>query len=379
MRTGEISADPAAQRSLRVVMFPDLLSSDPYCQLLDGALRRRGMEVMRARRLERGPPFARDAAGRVDVVHLHWIELLFWPGGHTPLRRLASMHSQARRTMSALRSLSAAGVRIVWTVHNSPLLPQSTYPSVHLPLQSMVARTADIILAHSRYAAAEVRRLLAPTAPVRVVPHGGYAGVYPPASESREQTRRRLGLPLDAFVYLMFGTVREYKQVPEAIRAFGSLPDSSARLLVAGAPDSSREATERAAGADPRVRLELRAIPEHGVADLFGAADVFVLNYAEVFSSGALLLALAFGLPVVAPARGSATELAPPPATTAFSEGGLADAMAQARENPDRRREAARTAARVPSWGRTAALLEEVYRQAPLRREANSIEGVVRQ
>jgi glycosyltransferase involved in cell wall biosynthesis len=361
------------------MMFPDLLSSDPYCRLLDGALRRRGIEVQRGRGLERGRSFARDLAGRVDVVHLHWIELLFWPGGHTPLRRLASMHSQARRTISALRSLSDAGVRLAWTVHNSPLLSQSAYASVHLSLQSAVAQAADIVLVHSHYAAAEVRRLLAPTAPVQVVPHGGYAGVYPPASESREQTRRRLGLPLDAFVFLMFGTLREYKQVPEAILAFRSLHDSSARLLVAGAPESSREATERAAGADPRVRLELGAIPEHEVANLFGAADVLVLNYAEVFSSGALLLALASGLPVVAPARGSATELAPPPATTAFREGGLADALARARENIDRRREAARAAARVASWDRTAALLEEAYRQAPVRPEADSIHEVVLQ
>jgi glycosyltransferase involved in cell wall biosynthesis len=357
-------------------MFPDLVSPDPYCQLLDGALRRRGVDVRRGRQLD--PAFAQDAVDRMDVVHLHWIELLFWPGGRTPLRRLASMHSQARRTTGALEILHDAGVRIVWTVHNPPSLPESSYPGVHRRLQRDVVQTADTVIVHSRHAATEVQRLLSPPAPVRVVPHGGYAGVYPVARESRAQTRRRLGLPADAFVYLMFGTIRDYKRVPEAISSFRLLSDRDARLLMAGTPAIARAATERAAAGDPRVRLELRTIPDHEVAELFGAADAFVLNYAEVFSSGALLLALAFGLPIVAPERGSAAELAPPPATIPFPEGGLSEALAQARVDHDRRRSAARAAALVPSWDRTATLLEDAYRESPVRATANADREVIR-
>ena len=360
----------------RVVMFPDLVSPDPYCQLLDGALSRRGLDVRRGRELD--PAFAQDAAGRIDVVHLHWIELLFWPGGRSPLRRLASMHSQARRTTSALEMLHDAGVRIVWTVHNPPSLPESSYPGVHRRLRRDVVRVADTVIAHSRHAAAEVGRLLSPAAPVRVVPHGGYAGVYPAPRESRMQTRRRLGLPSDAFVYLMFGTVRDYKRVPEAVRAFRGLPDPDARLLMAGAPATARMETERVAAGDPRVRLELRTIPDHEVAELFEAADVFVLNYAEVFSSGALLLALAFGLPIVAPERGSASELAPPPATVPFPDGGLTEALARARVDYDHRLAAAREAGSIPSWDRTAELLESAYRKSPVRATPDAHQEVIR-
>jgi beta-1,4-mannosyltransferase len=372
----EMTPHTAHQRPLHVVMFPNLVSPDPYCQLLDESLRRRGIRVQRGRQLD--PMFARDAVERVDVVHLHWIELLFWPGGRTPWRQLASMHSQARRATSALQILNDAGVRIVWTVHNPPSLPESSFPGVHGRLQRDVAQTADTVLAHSRHAATEVRRLLSPVAPVRVVPHGGYAGVYPAARETRAQTRRRLGLPPDAFVYLMFGTIRDYKRVPEAIRAFRLLPDCDARLVMAGAPSSARAATERAAAGDPRVRLEQRTIPDHEVAELFGAADAFVLNYAEVFSSGALLLALAFGLPMVAPERGSALELAPPPATIPFREGALTQALAQARIDHAGRCAATRAAALVPSWDRTAALLETAYRESLVRATANADQEAIR-
>jgi beta-1,4-mannosyltransferase len=366
----------ADERSLSVVMFPDLVSTDPYCRLLDGALRRRGVDVRRGRQLD--PAFAQDALGHVDVVHLHWIELLFWPGGRTPLRRLASMHAQTRRATSALQILHDAGVRVVWTVHNPPSLPESSYPSVHRRLQRDVAQAADTVIVHSHHAAAEVRRLLSPVGPVRIVPHGGYAGVYATARESRAETRRRLGLPPNAFVYLMFGTIRDYKRVPEAIRAFRSLPDRDARLLMAGSPATARTATERAAAGDPRVCLELRTIPDHEVAELFGAADAFVLNYAEVFSSGALLLALAFGLPIVARERGSATELAPAPATIPFPAGGLTEALAQARVDHARHCAAARAAALVPSWDRTAALLENAYRESPRVATANARQEVIR-
>ncbi len=115
-----------------------------------------------------------------------------------------------------------------------------------------------MVSAHSNYAAREAEQLLSPAAPVSVVPHGGYTDVYPAPRESREQTRRRLGLAPDAFVYLMFGTVRDYKRVPEAIRAFRQ---AGARPWCAPADGrrrraSPREAIERAADDDPRVRLE---------------------------------------------------------------------------------------------------------------------------
>ena len=111
---------------------------------------------------------------------------------------------------------------------------------------------------------------------------------------------------------------------------------------------------------------------------MFGAADAFVLNYGEVFSSGALLLALAFGLPVIAPERGSATELAPPPATVPFREGALTEALSRARVDYHARRAAARAASMVPSWDRTAALLENAYRESLLTATTTAHQEVIR-
>jgi beta-1,4-mannosyltransferase len=349
---------PSARRGVRVAMFPDLVSTDPYSDLLDAALRGRGIEVERPAVLDRN--WARAALGRVDAVHLHWLEFLFYSRG-SRLRRLGSMYAQGLRVISALRLLRGAGVRVIWTVHN-PSPHESGYPRLHRLLRRAVLDAAEVVVVHSSYAAAQVERLLAPRARVCVAKHGGYVGVYPPPRETRAQTRERLGIPTDAFVYLIFGHVREYKRVPEAIRAFRELTAPDARLLVVGAAGPPRAATEAAARGEPRVLLHLRSLGEDQVADVFQAADTLVLNYAEVFSSGALLLAQAFGLPVVAPAAGSAIELAPPPATIAFAEGGLLAALSAARRDAPRRRQAARAAAEITSWDETARVLEQLYR-----------------
>lgn len=347
------------QRSLRVVMFPDLLSTDPYSDLLDDALRRRGVEVERGGVLDRR--WARAAVRDVDAVHLHWLEFLFYSSG-SRLRRFLSMYAQGLRVISALRVLRASDVQVIWTVHN-PSPHESGYPRLHRLLRSAVLRVTDAVVVHSHYSGDRVKESLRVAAPVWVVPHGGYVGVYPPPRESRAQTRERLGLPADVFVYLIFGHVREYKRVPEAIRAFRSLPDADTRLLVAGEAGPPREATEAAALGDERVLLNLRSLPEQEVAELFQAVDVVVLNYAEVFSSGALLLAQAFGLPVVAPVAGSAVELAPPPATIPFAEGELPAALAAARRDHPERRRAARAAAGANSWDESARILEHLYRR----------------
>jgi beta-1,4-mannosyltransferase len=346
---------------LRVTMFPDLLTSDPYSDLLDAALERRGIKVQRGRTLDRH--WARQALSHGDVVHLHWVEFLFWPGGRSRLHRLVSMWVQAARLISALRLLRASPVKVVWTVHHlSPR--ESPYPRVHGMVQRAILRCADAIVAHSHYAAARVERI-ARGVPVHVVPHGGYRGVYPPPREGRDQVRARVGVEGSAFLYLIFGTVRDYKRVPQAIRAFRALRGDDARLLIAGdAPGATRVAVEQAAQGDSRISLELRSIPDEEVAEIFQAADVLILNYSEVFSSGALLLSLAFGLPVIAAAEGSAVELAPPPATVPSDQGELTRALSEARQNRDARRHAALEAAGHASWERTAELLEAVYRGA---------------
>ena len=73
--------------------------------------------------------------------------------------------------------------------------------------------------------------------------------------------------------------------------------------------------------------LDLREVPDAEVSALHACADAAVLAYRDVFSSGALLLALSFGLPVVAPDVGTAAELLVDGAGELFAPEGLTAAL----------------------------------------------------
>jgi glycosyltransferase involved in cell wall biosynthesis len=337
---------------LRLAPFP-ADERAPYLRLLHGALAERDVEV-----LELGS--VREAAGpaHIDVVHLHWLEYLVGGG------RLRSL-VRGLRLASALRRLARSSTRVVWTVHN--LRPhERRNPFVEGLVTRSALRYADTVIAHSRFAARRVAEAHGTERPIDVVPHGNFVGFYPPPSRSREESRAELGIPPGAFTYLIFGQVRRYKRIPDAIAAFRTLQDDDARLVVAGsvADDELRAELRQAAADDPRVRLLLEHVPDERVAELHDAADAFVIPYRQVFSSGALLLALSLGLPAVAPSEGSA-EVATPPALEPFDEGRLADGLrAIRRGDPAARRRAARAAAARFDWDPIADRTLELYERS---------------
>jgi glycosyltransferase involved in cell wall biosynthesis len=302
-------------------------AGNPYQQLLAAALAEHGAKTRMSSRLRLADVLA---GGRTRVIHLHWIEFITHS---TAVGRGAGPKALARAShfLVLLALARLRGIRIVWTVHN--LEPHEARRRwIDRPLSGLVARLSDSVLAHSHNCAAQVSgRLRRPD--VEVAYHGNYAGVYPPPQREREEIRRALGLPADAYVVLAFGLVRPYKQIASLIAEVRALADQQVHLLVAGRPldEAMRQEVERAAGADPRIVLRLERIPDREVAELHRAADVAALAYRDVFSSGALMLALSCSLPVIAPAGGTAEELGVPPGIRCYEEGGLGTALAASR------------------------------------------------
>ena len=107
-------------------------------------------------------------------------------------------------------------------------------------------------------------------------------------------------------MFLAFGMVRPYKQVPALVETFRAVAGPDDRLVVAGNPnrDWLERAVRERAGDDPRVRLDLRFVPDDEVGDYFAAADAVVLPYRDVLTSGSAVLAMSFGRAVVAPRIG---------------------------------------------------------------------------
>ena len=93
-------------------------------------------------------------------------------------------------------------------------------------------------------------------------------------------------------------------------------------------------------------------------------ADAAVLGYRDVFSSGALLLALSFGLPVVAPDVGTAAELVGDGAGELFAPEGLTDALdSMHHADQGARGRAALAVARRCEWDHVGSLTAALYRR----------------
>ena len=323
-------------------------AANPYIDLLCGGLAGAGVAVTLVQ--EPGEDGLPEAARRTDLLHLHWLEL--W--GRPPYSSLAglgrwglpgrglrrwlepALNSDAAfarrrqrfldRFFAALEDYKARGGWLVYTVHNLGQ-HEGEGGAVEAAAAQRLLALADGVHVHAEYMAEEVRKLRggsvgdrpqqSPTDPgptVTVIPHGHYIDVYPNTA-TRADARHALDLPLTVnrsplTIFLFLGLLRPYKGLEELLPAFGSLPDLNAALLVAGRPRPSDYAARLAAqaGDDPRVRWHPHFVPDDQVQLWMNAADVVVLPYRQITTSGAAMLAWSFGKPVIAPALPAFTE-----------------------------------------------------------------------
>jgi glycosyltransferase involved in cell wall biosynthesis len=315
---------------------------NPLPDLLAGELERTGFDVWRM------PLSALRRAARHErrpiVVVLHWI-------GH--LARGSTGHSllAIAKYSVLLALLRRRRVRIVWYLHNdrSHEVDHPRLERLSQWLTSNVLADRTVVMSHSSVGAARGRRARART---RVVPHPSYERSYP-APPGRSDARRALGLGIgdDTPLLLSFGHVRDYKRVPELVEAFVRTATPDAALLVAGRATEPpiRERLEQLAAADGRVHLRLDVVPHDEVATVMGAADWLVLAHDHVLNSGVALLAVTFGVPVLAPALGSLPEVlrdGDDVAGILYGPGGLDAALAEAMSATPAAREAMVAAAR---------------------------------
>jgi glycosyltransferase involved in cell wall biosynthesis len=180
-----------------------------------------------------------------------------------------------------------------------------------LSVQWLVTRTYGLtheVIAHNRTSGREVAEKLKvhPTR-VHTIPHGNYlefVGTVP----TRHEARRALGWsPTESGpVVLFFGQIKEVKGLDLLIQAFAAVRQQhpSATLVIAGRvwkDDFSRyEALIQRLALAASVKLHIRYIRDDEVAQFYAAADVVVLPYRRIYQSGVLLMAMSYGVPVIA-------------------------------------------------------------------------------
>ena len=286
---------------IRILVLPR--DPNPYQGLLYGALGRLGVQVRYLGELTRShtvnllllpAQLAWHRMAGARVVHLHWVVTFTLPGARRfpVLRRLGQAWF-----LVWLRACRALGLRLVWTAHN--VLPHEQVFADDVAARRALVQASDLVLAHSAATLAGLAALGAVPRRSAVIPHGPLhpagpaAGLRPPGSA---------GGPCR---FLFFGRVQDYKGVTDLLAAFAALPAGvPAELTVAGpCPDRQLHAQLRAlaGGAGHPVTLRLDRVPDGAVTALLATADVVVLPFRRVTTSGSAILALCHGRPLIVP------------------------------------------------------------------------------
>jgi beta-1,4-mannosyltransferase len=276
---------------------------NPYVGLLQKALIEAGVSCSTVEEL--GPLHSPLAPGMANILHLHWLEVLYSaPTRGSTIRRLATV-------LAGLALVKARGGKIVYTVHNLHPHEQDT-PALNRVANVALSSLVDALHVHDEEAKMGVARVYGRPDRIHVVPHGSYVGAYPNDC-TRQEARARLGLAEGAIVYLCLGQIRRYKGIEDLIVAFRQLStdDRDCQLVLAGHvhdPAYATSLSELTLGQEG-IHTWLHYVDDAELQYFMNACDVCVLPYRDITTSGAAILAFSFGKPVVAPALGGFPEL----------------------------------------------------------------------
>lgn len=220
-----------------------------------------------------------------DVFHAHWPDTLLRT---TTASRGVVSRLLFRALLLRLR-LRRGHTAVVRTLHNLPGHDATNHVERDL-LARLDRRTTMWIRLNPATA-------VPAGAPVRTIPHGDYRDWFDAAS-LRPPVRGRL---------VFFGVIRPSKGVPDFIRAFSSLPlgpeGDAVSVRVVGSPTTVDLGAEvlLAAQADDRVTVALGHATDDELAAEVSQAELVALPYREKHDSGAAILALSLGRPILVP------------------------------------------------------------------------------
>ena len=224
----------------------------------------------------------RAVTGSFDVLHVHWPELL--------LRSRSGPHRLARRALvlAVLLRIRLSRRVLVRTLHN--LAPHEPGQWIERRLLGLMDRWTTLFIALN-----PETPIPRTGVPVAVIPHGHYRDWF---------AGRAVPEPLPGrFGYI--GFIRAYKGVEVLLDVFTSIADPTISLRIVGASGDPglTGAIAAAAAADPRITARLEYTGDEAMATEVGRAEVIVLPYRQMHNSGAALLALSLGRPVLVPAN----------------------------------------------------------------------------
>jgi len=235
-----------------------------------------------------------------DILHLHW---------HHSFLLGSNMIETIIKSVSfiiELLILKLFRVKIIWTVHNITN-HEKKFRSMELSFSKILSRLCDKIIVHSPAAKKKVMEAYGANMnfSIVVIPHGNYINSYKNVV-NKSDARNQLKIGTEDLVHLYFGRIRLYKGISELVAAFKELNYPHAKLLITGKPFNNKIAHDilKRCGEDKNIKTFFEFVPDDEIQIYMNAADVVVLPYRDFLTSGAVILAMSFGTPIIVPAIG---------------------------------------------------------------------------
>ncbi|CAG1012641.1 D-inositol 3-phosphate glycosyltransferase [Anaerolineales bacterium] len=315
---------------------------------------------------------------KLDVLHVHWPEQYYELAWHSENRLLSKIlgvfdfTAPLRRVLgfgwlfAFVHLLRLTGIPLLWTVHD--LFPHTSQSPSKLQLfaRQYLLKHTEVLLLNCENAAGLVEKELGQAKNVVVAPLGDYKLFYPETT-NRQRARQLFRLSENESMFLFFGSQRPHRNAQELIRSFGEIPDPSVHLWVVGyTPENIRAAEEELNWSDWRVHLHLRQVSNQQVEYAIKACDFLVMPGKNYLTSAVAVLALSYGIPVIAPHYGCAKDMVGD-AGILYDDtqpDGLKDAMEYALNNKESLQNTARQQISRWSWQITAEQTYKAYQLA---------------
>lgn len=198
------------------------------------------------------------------------------------------------------------GFRIVATIHDVESFDKFG-EKTNISKYAKFGKLMDRIIVHSEYARESVKKYfpLFPEEKIHIVPHGDSDFLFNKTID-RMEARRQLNLPLDQKLVLFFGQIKKVKGLDVLLKAWSNVCGKmkGAKLMVVGRPwkveqDLFDTIVKEKKLADDCI-LNYSYVPNEVIPLYFAAADVVVLPYREIYSSGVMIRSLDYGAAIIA-------------------------------------------------------------------------------
>lgn len=287
---------------MRVLFAPDYTRGNPYQKLLASALEALGMEVRLLSCYKRLLPLTRGSREyKTTLLHLHWPEAYF-----QSLSKGKSLLRSLRYPLDL--AMATRKTPLVLTAHN--LLPHyRQWPRLEAACVSNTLRLARLLVAHSEGAATQlVETFSVAREKIEVIPHGDLSCHFPRLPQKKE-ARQALHLP-DIPIVLFFGRIEPYKGVESLCAAWANHADAERLLCIVG--ECREQGLRECIARTPRVHASLRHHSDGELAQWIAAADLVVLPFQQILTSGSACLCRSLGVPLALPESASSVALDEP-------------------------------------------------------------------